>query len=248
MCLTYSFQTARGRVQNHEPKTYSICLRKIYPHEVADYLLGKGWQTQQSNSIPLPPEGQPVQERYLDESDASTKPDEDETRYWEQGWYLWTTTSNRNAVEKMLLMSQSLKSQDRYVQDKLNKEKDEQNEQVWMQQFRGRIRVELDGTLSSILPPDYLQYHWCVRAFRTSISVINGNTGRIHLSHKFQHRFAQSLTQCVGFSPRPLKFWIFFSEASNQGHNESLHVGCWRKVVHRIPLSLDAVFARRHGR
>lgn len=162
MCLTYSFQTARGRAQNHEPKTYSICLRKVYPHEVTDYLLGKGWRTQQTNNIPLPPEGQPTQERYLDESDAPTKPDEDETRYWEQGWYLWTTTSNKNAVERLLLMSQSLKSQDRHLQDKLHREKDEQDEQ---EQLRGRIRVELDGTLSSVLPPDYdyLHYHWCVR-------------------------------------------------------------------------------------
>ncbi|KAF8551986.1 hypothetical protein OG21DRAFT_1466443 [Imleria badia] len=160
MCLTYSFQTARGRSQNHEPKTYSICLRKVYPHEVTDYLLGKGWRTQQTNNIPLPPEGQPIQERYLDESEASTKPDEDETRYWEQGWYLWTTSSNKNAVEKLLLMSQSLKSQDRYLQDKFHKEKDEQIEQMWIEHLRGRIRVELDGTLSSVPPPDYLQYHW----------------------------------------------------------------------------------------
>lgn len=159
MCLTYSFQTARGRSQNHEPKTYSICLRKVYPHEVTDYLLGKGWGTQQTNNIPLPPEGQPVQERYLDESEESTKTDEDETRYWEQGWYLWTTSSNKNAVEKLLLMSQNLKSQDRYLQDKFHREND-QNDQMWIEQLRGRIRVELDGTLSSVPPPDYLQYHW----------------------------------------------------------------------------------------
>jgi len=157
MCLTYSLQTARGRSQNDDPKTYSICLRKVYPHEVTDYLLGKGWRTQQTNNIPLPPEGQPVQERYLDEPETSTKPDEDETRYWEQGWYLWTTSSNKNAVEKLLLMSRSLKFQDRYLQDKFHREKDEQNEQ---EQLHGRIRVELDGTLSSIPPPDYMHYHW----------------------------------------------------------------------------------------
>jgi len=160
MCLTYSFQSARGRSQNHEPNTYSICLRKVYPHEVTDYLLGKGWRTQQTNNIPLPPEGQPLQEHYVDESEASTKPDEDETRYWEQGWYLWTTSSNKNAVEKLLLMSQNLKFQDRYLQDKLHKDKDEQNEQMWIEQAHGRIRVELDGTLSSIPPSDYLHYHW----------------------------------------------------------------------------------------
>lgn len=165
ICFTYSFQTARGRFQNHEPKTHSICLRKVYPHEVTDYLLGKGWRTQQTNNIPLPPEGQPVQEHYLDESESSLRPDEDETRYWEQGWYLWTTTSNKNAVEKLLLMSQSLKFQDRYLQDKLRKENEEQNDKMWIEHLRGRIRVELDGTLSSVPPPDYLQYHWFVCPF-----------------------------------------------------------------------------------
>ncbi|KAG8221325.1 hypothetical protein J3R82DRAFT_1493 [Butyriboletus roseoflavus] len=154
------FRPARGRSQNQEPKTYSICLRKVYPHEVTDYLLGKGWRTQQTNNIPLPPEGQPVQERYIDESEPSTKSDEDETRYWEQGWYLWTTSSNKNAVEKLLLMSQSLKSQDHYLQDKFHRAKNEQNEQMWIRQLHGQIRVELDGTLSSIPPSDYLQYHW----------------------------------------------------------------------------------------
>ncbi|KAG6381909.1 hypothetical protein JVT61DRAFT_528 [Boletus reticuloceps] len=87
--------------RSHEPKTYSICLRKVYPHEVTDYLLGKGWRTRQTNDIPLPPEGQPMQERYPDDSESSTKPDEDETRYWERGWYIWTTSSNKNALEKL---------------------------------------------------------------------------------------------------------------------------------------------------
>ncbi|KAF8448659.1 hypothetical protein L210DRAFT_3627400, partial [Boletus edulis BED1] len=160
MCITYASQTARGRSQSHEPKTYSICLRKVYPHEVTDYLLGKGWRTRQTNDIPLPPEGQPMQERYPDDSESSTKPDEDETRYWERGWYIWTTSSNKNALEKLQLMSQSLKSQDRYLQDKLQNEKNGQNGQIWIEQLRGRIRVELDGTLSSVPPPDYLQYHW----------------------------------------------------------------------------------------
>lgn len=162
ICFTYSFQTALGRSQNHEPKTYSICLRKVHPHEVTDYLLGKGWQTQQTNNIPLPPEGQPVQEQYLDDLEAPTKPDEDEARYWEQGWYLWTTSSNKNAVEKLLLMSQNLRFQDRYLKDKVERE---QNERMWIEQLRGRMRVELDGTLSSITPSEYLQHQWCVLAF-----------------------------------------------------------------------------------
>lgn len=173
ICFTYSFQTARGRTQNHDPKTYSICLRKIYPHEVTDYLLGKGWRTQQTSNIPLPPEGQPAQEPYLDEPESSLKPDE-ETRYWEQGWYLWTTSSNKNAVEKLLLMSQSLKSQDRYLQDKLRRENEEQNEKMWTEQLRGRIRVELDGMLSSVPPPDYLQYQWCVHPFHLLVSIAHG--------------------------------------------------------------------------
>ena len=248
MCLTYSLQTARGRSQNDEPKTYSICLRKVYPHEVTDYLLGKGWRTQQTNNIPLPPEGQPVQERYLDEPESSTKPDEDETRYWEQGWYLWTTSSNKNAVEKLLLMSQSLKFQDRYLQDKFHREKDEQNEQVWIEQLHGRIRVELDGTLSSIPPSDYLHYHWCVRAFRIPVPIIHRDTGRVHLSHKSLRHSVHSLIQCAGFSLQPPKSWIFFGEALSLGHNESLRVGCGRKGVHQILSSSDAVFVKRHGR
>lgn len=237
MCLTYSFQTARGRSQNHEPKTYGICLRKVYPHEVTDYLLGKGWRTRQTNNIPLPPEGQPVQEHFVDDTEASSKPDEDETRYWEQGWYIWTTTSNKNAVEKLLLMSQSLKSQDRYLQDRHRRETEEQNEKMWTEQLRGRIRVELDGTLSSVPPPDYLQYQWCVCAFRILESVIDVVTGKIHLSHKFRHRFAPSLILSAGFSHPLQKSWIFSAEASSPDHNESLRTECWRRRVHRNLLS-----------
>ncbi|KAG9312039.1 hypothetical protein JVU11DRAFT_7318 [Chiua virens] len=191
ICFTYAFQTARGRSQNHEPKTYSICLRKVYPHEVSDYLLGKGWRTQQSNSIPLPPEGQPTQERFVDDSEESLKPDEDETRYWEEGWYLWTTTSNKNAVEKLYLMSQSLKSQDRYLQDKLHREHEE-HEKAWIEQLRGRVRVELDGTLSSVPPSDYLHYYWYVFAFL--------NLG---LNRSWRSRQSSSLTQ-IPTSLRPL--------------------------------------------
>lgn len=246
ICFTYSVQTARGRSQNHDPKTYSICLRKVYPHEVTDYLLGKGWRTQQTKNIPLPPEGQPVQEHFIDESESSTKADEDETRYWEQGWYLWTTSSNKNAVEKLLLMSQSLKSQDRYLQDKLSREKDGQNKQMWIEQLRGRIRVELDGTLSSVPPPDYL-HHWCVPAFRTLALTIHSVTGRIHLSRKSLRRSVRCSTPCVGFSLQPPKSSIFRGEVSNLGPNESLRAGYWRKRIHQNLSSSDAAFARRHG-
>lgn len=65
-CFTYCSQTVRGRAQGQEPWCRSVCIRKVFPHEVRkvmrvfestpDGLLAKDVET--DTKVPLPPEGQ----------------------------------------------------------------------------------------------------------------------------------------------------------------------------------------------
>ncbi|KAF8141268.1 hypothetical protein EV363DRAFT_1247813 [Boletus edulis] len=228
MCITYASQTARGRSQSHEPKTYSICLRKVYPHEVTDYLLGKGWRTRQTNDIPLPPEGQPMQERYPDDSESSTKPDEDETRYWERGWYIWTTSSNKNALEKLQLMSS--KSQ---IPGPLSSgqtpEREEWAEWTNMDRTTSRANQSRTGRHAKFRTASGLP----------TVSLVD--TGKIHLSPKSLHRSAHSLTHCVGFIAPTAKVLDIFRRSFESGSQREFA----RRVLEKGHSQEPFILARR---
>ncbi|KAF9243116.1 hypothetical protein BU15DRAFT_43166, partial [Melanogaster broomeanus] len=107
-CFTYCSQTSRGRAERREPNCHTICLRKVYPHELTNFLLN-GRTGKQTARFPLPPEGQPISGPRRDDLDSPAT--HDDIRYWEEGWYLWTSRSRWAGQEQIDLMSYSLAAQ-----------------------------------------------------------------------------------------------------------------------------------------
>ncbi|EGO00944.1 hypothetical protein SERLA73DRAFT_105438 [Serpula lacrymans var. lacrymans S7.3] len=136
-CLSYCSQSSRGRAEGNEPWCRSICLRRVFAHEVkrvvahdnASKLHGAS-----SRLFPLPPEGQPGSSRPLRQDPGHFSEDHElsppytspeDTRYWEEGWYLWTSKSRWAAQEKFDLMTCDLHRQDQWQRYKTDKSKQE---------------------------------------------------------------------------------------------------------------------------
>ncbi|KAI8974008.1 hypothetical protein BD414DRAFT_498841 [Trametes punicea] len=145
-CFTYCSQSVTGRIHGHDPWCRSLCVRKVFMHEVTRILSRHTTQTvhKQPGKLPrreitetietapvhhpLPPEGQ----RYAgwmqallghsnDANDHSPRTDEHakaELKYWKAGWYLWWSKSRWAAQERMDLMRRSLGSQTEWQQMK----------------------------------------------------------------------------------------------------------------------------------
>jgi len=108
-CFTYCSQTVSGRIHNKEPNCHSICLRKVFPHEVRNVLSYK----RHSNlgldgkaKYPLPSEGQSANiPRYLGGSPKEADEDRSptpaaSTKFWDEGWYLWTGKGRWAVLQK----------------------------------------------------------------------------------------------------------------------------------------------------
>ncbi|KAG1781884.1 hypothetical protein EV702DRAFT_1177022 [Suillus placidus] len=114
-CFSYCSQTTRGRTEGREPTCRSVCFRRVFAHEVRtaiahdDALQEKA--ARKDNGFPLPPEGQP-------NVDSLSSPKSDDIRYWEEGWYLWTSRSRWATQERLDLMMWDLDHQDHWQRHK----------------------------------------------------------------------------------------------------------------------------------
>ncbi|KAI6007790.1 hypothetical protein F5J12DRAFT_830713 [Pisolithus orientalis] len=91
-CLFYCTQSALHRAQHKPPTCRSICLRRVYPFEV---------EVRTSTSAPT--ELQPQQKPH-------------ETRIWNPGLYVWTSTSARAARDKIETMAMDLGKEHAWTQ------------------------------------------------------------------------------------------------------------------------------------
>ncbi|KIJ65871.1 hypothetical protein HYDPIDRAFT_109932 [Hydnomerulius pinastri MD-312] len=173
-CFTYCSQTARGRALGHPPTCRSICLRKVFPHEVMASLLGNGRTKngQDNSKFPLPREGQPTAS-----GDSNSPPESDDIRYWEEGWYLWTSRSHRGAVNKLHIMGGTLAWQDDW-QRYMEKSEREQYSNLstipspsarppfpWERSSLIRLHLPLRDSLHHLLAPTFLALEICRRSF-----------------------------------------------------------------------------------
>ena len=71
---------------------------------------------------------------------SSSSDDEDKVRYWEPGWYLWSTTSRWAAQEQMDMMSRDLKWQSDW-----QKYKDNVNDEHRRRQANGEDEADDEG-------------------------------------------------------------------------------------------------------
>ncbi|KAJ7502922.1 hypothetical protein B0H11DRAFT_1986997 [Mycena galericulata] len=160
-CLTYCSQNVSGRIQRKEPWCRSICLRKVFSHEVRNILQFKSHKDIGPDGkarYPLPPEGQPINlPRYLggkpsDDPEHGRKSPGD-TKYWDEGWYLWKTNSFVGVYNNISRMPYNLEGQAR--QESVKKAKRE----LWKeyQEFlrSGQPRTEENKWLGPVVPPYY---------------------------------------------------------------------------------------------
>ena len=132
-CLTYCSQSISGRIHSKEPFCRSICIRKVFPHEVKNIVAFKNHRNVASDGkakYPLPVEGQPENiPRYLGgkptEDDDAREPKVDGIKVWDEGWYLWTSDSRLAIHEKTDTMLMDLEQQWRLA------EHWEQRREVW---------------------------------------------------------------------------------------------------------------------
>ncbi|TFK51124.1 hypothetical protein OE88DRAFT_1735827 [Heliocybe sulcata] len=122
-CFIYCSQTVAGRTYRHTPWCRSICLRKVFMHEVykvlsvADHKSTKPEVVPVQQQIPLPREGQNIASFFSstvdeDMEDAPIKKGKGkEVRYWDKGWYFWYSRDPWAAREKISTMAMTLDHQ-----------------------------------------------------------------------------------------------------------------------------------------
>ncbi|KAJ7594132.1 hypothetical protein C8J56DRAFT_1160821 [Mycena floridula] len=117
-CVTSCRQSVTGRFHGRNPTCTTICIRKVFPHEVRNILSYKRHTSGAAVSpdgrvkYPLPPEGQPANlpkllggKRPRDtDSDDSESPPPQEPKHWNEGWYLWSSSGFRGVIDRLDLM------------------------------------------------------------------------------------------------------------------------------------------------
>ncbi|KAI5988076.1 hypothetical protein EDD15DRAFT_2172889 [Pisolithus albus] len=115
-CLFYCTQSALHRAQHKPPTCRSICLRRVYPFEV-EVRTSTSTPTVGQLEIPLPPEGQPSTRKSMQvtpEPQPQQKPRD--TRIWNPGLYVWTSTSARAVRDKIETMAMDLGKEHAWTQ------------------------------------------------------------------------------------------------------------------------------------
>jgi len=130
--MTFCSQSIGGRIHSKEPKCRSICLRKVFPHEVQNIVSFKKHENVAPDGkakYPLPTEGQPINLPRLlggtSNSDSEGLPKPPVTKYWDEGWYLWTGQSRWAFLQKTDMMMQDFQTQ------KETELKREKRREVW---------------------------------------------------------------------------------------------------------------------
>lgn len=167
-CFTYCSQSISGRIHGSDPWCRTICLRRVFSHEVSRILSHHRTQTitdapgrkqplvetkeevqTQPLNHPLPPEGQryngwlamllhggfglsadgdDLQRGHPDDPDSPLVPgpthSQSDIKYWQEGWYLWWSSSRWAAQEKLDLMRRDLEGQTEWqkLKDRRNDE------------------------------------------------------------------------------------------------------------------------------
>ncbi|TFK23930.1 hypothetical protein FA15DRAFT_670017 [Coprinopsis marcescibilis] len=143
-CMTYCSQSVAGRFHGREPNCRTVCIRKVFPHEVRNIVSFKRHRDVDAEgkaSYPLPAEGQPanlprllggkVPEETDDDRSSSSKGPA--TKTWQEGWYFWTSASAKAATERHYMMTLDLEKQHQF------KKNQEQQREVW-QDFQNELQ------------------------------------------------------------------------------------------------------------
>ncbi|KAH9996656.1 hypothetical protein BJV74DRAFT_960898 [Russula compacta] len=135
-CFTYCSQSHFGRAHGNEPKCYTLCLRRIFNHEVNRVLTNVNYgpiikSPAVSANIPLPPEANTTLSQYISDpvhaedsddsassSHTTTSQHPENQRHWQEGYYVWLSRSRQAASEHMSHMKRDLFQQSAYEHSK----------------------------------------------------------------------------------------------------------------------------------
>ncbi len=136
-CITYFSQSHVGRAHGNEPKCYTLCLRRVFNHEVNRVLTNVDYgpaveSPTVSANIPLPPEANTTLGQYISDSPGAEASDgsapssraatsehpENSHRHWQEGYYVWLSHSRQAASEHMSHMKRDLFQQTAYEHSK----------------------------------------------------------------------------------------------------------------------------------
>lgn len=135
-CFTYCSQSHFGRAHGNEPKCYTLCLRRVFNHEVNRVLTNVNYgpiikSPAVSANIPLPQEANTTLGQYISDSpqaevsdSSASSPDttsshlENPQRHWQEGYYIWLSRSRRAASEHLSHMKRDLFQQSAYEHSK----------------------------------------------------------------------------------------------------------------------------------
>ncbi|KAF8622709.1 hypothetical protein AX15_006800 [Amanita polypyramis BW_CC] len=132
-CFTYCSQSVTGRIHGKEPHCRSICVRKVFPHEVRNIPHFKSHRNigpDGKTKYPLPDEGQPdnipklLGGRKGDDQDGAGGQKPEDIKYWDEGWYMWTGKGRWIAHERTGKMMLDLEHQHRLETIKGKKRKE----------------------------------------------------------------------------------------------------------------------------
>lgn len=162
----------RGRLQEQDPNCRSVCIRKVFPHEVRNIVSFKSHRNVGADGkakYPLPEEGQAVNlprflgGRPVGDSDTSNKPLAPvAVKHWDEGYYLWMSKGRWAAFEKTASMKLNLEKQQQTVlhvdhtkellqdyQEHLNQRTHSQR----MEKSSPQVHENAEGWFGSIVPP-----------------------------------------------------------------------------------------------
>jgi hypothetical protein len=125
-CLTYCTQNISGRIEKRPPLCRTICVRRVFAHEVRNVLGFNRHRNARADGVaryPLPLEGQ-FREEVPDENISISgrreaqkrKVDGADLQYWEEGWYIWSTRSKWKTLEHIDLMMFDIPTQAQWME------------------------------------------------------------------------------------------------------------------------------------
>ncbi|KAF7321574.1 hypothetical protein MKEN_00678400 [Mycena kentingensis (nom. inval.)] len=159
-CLTYCSQNVTGRINNRPPWCRSVCIRKVFSHEVRNIVQFKSHKELGPDGkarYPLPPEGQPINlptylgGRQIEDEEHGRKSPGD-VKYWDEGWYIWKTTNYIGTNDIISHMPLNLESQRRLAAARSNKRKMWEDYKEFIKS--GQPRTLENKWLGPVVPPN----------------------------------------------------------------------------------------------
>ncbi|KAF7315206.1 hypothetical protein MIND_00035000 [Mycena indigotica] len=157
-CLTYCSQNVAGRIHNRGPWCRSVCIRKVFSHEVRNVIQFKSHKEIGADGkarYPLPSEGQPINlpsylgGKQIEDPEHGRKSPGD-VKYWDEGWYFWKSTTFLGAHDIISRLPLNLESQTRQEEIRIAKRKVWQDYQAFLR--AGRPKSEENRWIGPVVP------------------------------------------------------------------------------------------------